>query len=175
MVVSNSDRLASDSDSGTSANYYLLVLLNFNQLLMLARYQWSLRAPFYIRLYATRAYRYKPMGKNKKQSIPDEAHLLLPAYAINTGIVDTHTHLVSTFAQYQSKYKGGKYETIYDFVRGLYQGRKVESIVDVWCEAPVQTIWRELADSALKKDERWSGIEYWFIMGQCFSYFISTY
>jgi hypothetical protein len=132
---------------------------------MLARYQWSLRASFSTHLYATRAYCYRPMGKNKKQSIPDEAHLLLPAYAINASIVDTHTHLVSTFAQYQSKYKGGKYETIYDFVRGLYHGRKVESIVDVWCEAPVQTVWRELADSALKKDERWSGIEYWFVMG----------
>jgi len=79
--------------------------------------------------------------------------------------VDTHTHLVATFAQYQSKYKEAKYETLYDFVRGLYQGRKVESIVDVWCEAPVQTIWRELADSAQKRDEHWGGIEYWFVMG----------
>ncbi|KIM73783.1 hypothetical protein PILCRDRAFT_14994 [Piloderma croceum F 1598] len=82
------------------------------------------------------------MGKNKKQSISDEAHLLLPAYAINTGIVDTHTHLVFTFAQYQSKYKRGTYETIYDF-----------------------TVWRELADSALKKDEPWNGTEYWFVIG----------
>jgi TatD DNase family protein len=104
-------------------------------------------------------------NKNKKQSIPDEAHLLLPQYATNTAIVDTHTHLVSTFAQYQNKYKGGKYETIYDFVRGLYQGRKVDSIVDVWCEAPVQTIWRELADSAQRRDEQWDGIQYWFVMG----------
>jgi hypothetical protein len=95
------------------------VLLNFNQLLVLARYRWFLRAPFYTRLYATHAYHYKLMGKSKNQSTPDEAHLLLPAYVINTSIVDTHTHLVSTFAQYQSKYKRGKYETIYDFVGGL--------------------------------------------------------
>ena len=104
-------------------------------------------------------------NKNKKQSTPDETYLLLPPYATTTSIVDTHTHLVATFAQYQSKYKKAKYETIYDFIRGLYQGRKVESIIDVWCEAPVQTIWRELADSAMNKDEQWGGIEYWFVMG----------
>lgn len=108
------------------------------------------------------------MGKNKKQSIPDEVHLLLPQHAANTGIVDTHTHLVSTFAEYQDKYKEGKYETIYEFVQGLYQGHKVESIVDVWCKAPVQSLWRELADSAQRKDEQWGGIEYWFVMGSTF-------
>jgi TatD DNase family protein len=104
-------------------------------------------------------------NKNKKQSVPDEAHLLVPRYNTNAAIVDTHTHLVSTFAQYQSKYKGGKYDNIYDFMQGLYQGRKVRSIVDVWCEAPVQGIWRELADSAQRKDTKWGGIEYWFVMG----------
>lgn len=105
-------------------------------------------------------------GKKKSQSVPDEAYLLLPQYPTATSnIVDTHTHLVSTFTQYQNKYKGSQYETIYDFVRGLYQGRKVESIVDVWCEAPVQTIWKELADSAQKRDDQWGGIEYWFVMG----------
>ena len=140
--------------------------------LMFSRSSLNSKSPFllnYTRRYATPTYRYKQMGKNKnkfkKQFIPDEAHLLLPQYTTATGIVDTHTHLVATFAQYQSKYKEAKYETLYDFVRGLYQGRKVESIVDVWCEAPVQTIWRELADSAQKRDEHWGGIEYWFVMG----------
>lgn len=115
------------------------------------------------------------MGKNKKQSTLTEDNLLLPLHtsleAVNsTSIVDTHTHLVSTFEQYQTKYKPGKFETVYDFVRGLYADRKVESIVDVWCEAPVNKIWKELAESAANKDERWGGLEYWFVMGKNFTF-----
>lgn len=121
------------------------------------------------------------MGKNNKKrpATPDESHLLLPtlwtsssssAAAIDsrTPIVDTHTHLLSTFSSYRSKYPGGKFETVFDFVRGVYEGREVEAIVDVYCEAPVQKAWRELADSALvpaDRAEKWAGIEYWFVMG----------
>ncbi|KAF8811765.1 Metallo-dependent hydrolase [Phlegmacium glaucopus] len=38
---------------------------------------------------------------------------------------------------------------LYDFVRTMYEGRNVESIVDVWCEAPTL----------------WGGLEYWFVIG----------
>ncbi|EPQ52929.1 Metallo-dependent hydrolase [Gloeophyllum trabeum ATCC 11539] len=115
------------------------------------------------------------MGKNnkKKLQVPHESHLLLPAHPSCSGseqIVDTHTHLVSTFSSYQSKYREGRYGSIFDFVKGIYtQSRhKVEAIVDVWCEAPVQKVWKELADSALTAEGRrdnWGGIEYWFVMG----------
>ncbi|PCH39015.1 hypothetical protein WOLCODRAFT_141046 [Wolfiporia cocos MD-104 SS10] len=114
------------------------------------------------------------MGKNKKSSVPGEEHLHLPVHAALASsetrppIVDTHTHLVSTFSAYRGKYKQGKYETIYDFVRGLYRDRNVEAIVDVWCEAPVQRSWRELADSALSEEgrrDKWCGVQYWFVMG----------
>ena len=110
------------------------------------------------------------MGKNNKKG-PSEDWLRLPAHPRHTSapIVDTHTHLVSTFAAYRQKYKDGTYETVYDFVRGLYQGKKVTAMVDVWCEAPVQKIWKEIADSALTEDEdrtgRWGELEYWFVMG----------
>ncbi|KAH9913724.1 uncharacterized protein B0H18DRAFT_1097305 [Fomitopsis serialis] len=116
------------------------------------------------------------MGKNKKSSVPDEQHLHLPRLSsipegIITPIVDTHTHLHSTFGAYRSKYPSGRYEThgSFDFVRGMYDGRGVEAIVDVWCEAPVlKQAWRELADSALTEEGRksqWAGMEYWFVMG----------
>ncbi|KAI0655993.1 hypothetical protein C8Q70DRAFT_1057184 [Cubamyces menziesii] len=112
------------------------------------------------------------MGK-KKSSVPPEEHLLLPPHparsdAQATPIVDTHTHLLSTFSFYRSKYKQGKCETVYDFVREMYKDRGVEAIVDVYCEAPVQAQWRELADSALSEEDRkrrWGGLEYWFVMG----------
>ncbi|KAH9840197.1 uncharacterized protein C8Q71DRAFT_746277 [Rhodofomes roseus] len=114
------------------------------------------------------------MGKNKKSSVPGEQHLhLQPLSSLSekatAPIVDTHTHLHSTFSTYRSKYPAGRYETVFDFVRGMYEGRGVEAIVDVWCEAPVlKQAWRELADSALTEEERrskWAGLEYWFVMG----------
>ncbi|KAF9221166.1 Metallo-dependent hydrolase [Gyrodon lividus] len=109
------------------------------------------------------------MGKNKKNNVPDEKHLSLPAHPeAATPIIDTHTHLLSTFSSYKTKYRAGKYDTVWDFVRGIYDGRNVKAIVDVWCEAPVQPAWKELADSALTpedREEKWGGIEYWFVMG----------
>lgn len=113
------------------------------------------------------------MGKNNKNkkaaAVPSEEHLFLPAHAAATSIVDTHTHLVSTFAAYKSKYPAGQYETIPDFVRNLYRGKNVEAIVDVWCEAPVQRVWKEIADMALSEEIRtqdWGGLQYYFVMGE---------
>lgn len=103
----------------------------------------------------------------KKSKTPGEEHLLLPEHATKgSSIVDTHTHLLSTFAQYRERYPAGKYETVYDFVRDLYADLNVEAVVDVWCEAPVVKDYLELADSAHRGDERWGGIEYWFVMGE---------
>ncbi|KAJ7843124.1 hypothetical protein B0H14DRAFT_3086592 [Mycena olivaceomarginata] len=83
-------------------------------------------------------------------------------------IVDTHTHLASTFEAYRHKYPAGDYTTVYDFVRGLYVPAGVTEIVDVWCEAPVRPLWREFADSAVTEEQRrdlWGGMGYWFVMG----------
>lgn len=115
------------------------------------------------------------MGKNKKSksSVPDEVHLLLPQHAerphpATTPIVDTHTHLLSTYSFYRSKYKRARYTTVYDFVRELYKDHGVDAIVDVYCEAPEHKTWKEVADSALTEEDRrekWGGLEYWFVMG----------
>lgn len=111
------------------------------------------------------------MGKNNKKGPPEDS-LILPGHPRHTTapIVDTHTHLVSTFAAYKQKYKEGKYDNLYDFVNGLYRGKKVTALVDVWCEAPVQKVWKEVADSAITAHDRkdkWHGLEYWFVMGAC--------
>jgi TatD DNase family protein len=111
------------------------------------------------------------MGKNNRRGPPEDS-LIVPDHPRHlTGpIVDTHTHLVSTFAAYKQKYKDGKYESIYDLVRGLYRGKKVEALVDVWCEAPVRRVWKEIADSAITVEDRkdkWGELQYWFIMGAC--------
>ena len=92
-------------------------------------------------------------------------------------IIDSHTHLVSTFNMYRQKYPNGKYTNIYDFAKAFLGGKRsveacdrhaVEAIIDVWCEAPVLPTWREIADSAMDPDKRkelWGDLEYWFVMG----------
>lgn len=108
------------------------------------------------------------MGKKKSNTVPEE-YLLLPTPPSTSAIIDTHTHLASTFAAYRGRYKEGKYQDVYEFVRKMYEGRKVEAIVDVWCEAPVRKFWKEFANSALKAEDResiWAGMEYWFVIGE---------
>ncbi|KAJ7251127.1 hypothetical protein B0H12DRAFT_1119685 [Mycena haematopus] len=112
------------------------------------------------------------MGKKKAAPPPESLfHLTHPSVSSSPSspssprpIVDTHTHLASTFEAYRHKYPAGQYTTVYDFVRGLYAPAGVAAIVDVWCEAPVRKLWREFADSALE-EEMWGGVGYWFVMG----------
>ncbi len=79
-------------------------------------------------------------------------------------IIDTHMHLLSTFALYRSKYPEGQYATAFDFAEGVYTGKGVETIVDVWCEPEVfmQGTWKELADG------KWEGVQYRFVIGAYF-------
>jgi len=108
------------------------------------------------------------MGK-KKLNTPGEEHLLLPTPLSSLGIVDTHTHIASTYSFYRQRYKGGKHENVFDFIKAMYEGRNVEAVVDVWCEAPVQKMWKMFADAVLTPEDRqscWGGIEYWFAMGE---------
>lgn len=111
------------------------------------------------------------MGKNKKKSnIPDEKHLLLPLHSTTTTtpVIDTHTHLLTTYSWYRSKFPTAQFSDIFEFVRGFYGGRNIKAIVDVWCEPPMPRMWKELADSAIAPEDRalkWGGIDYWFVMG----------
>ncbi|KAF9029906.1 hypothetical protein BDZ89DRAFT_1038223 [Hymenopellis radicata] len=111
------------------------------------------------------------MGKKSKKSLPSESFLLLPHpsgsqetptttwYGPGLEIVDTHTHLLSTFQSYRQNYPEGAFNSIADFVRDVYAGRNIHSIVDVWCEAPVISQWREIADT------KYDGIKYNFVIG----------
>ncbi|KAG7440225.1 uncharacterized protein BT62DRAFT_632202 [Guyanagaster necrorhizus] len=65
------------------------------------------------------------------------------------------------FALYRSKYPDGQYETVFDFVKGAYVGKGMETIVDVWREPEVfmRGTWKELADG------KWEGIKYRFVNG----------
>ena len=115
-----------------------------------------------------RAEYYHNMAKKKKNVIRSEEDLLLPTPPSASAIVDTHTHLASTFAFYQKYYKDGKCNDAFEFIRKIYEGRQVDSIIDVWC-APVQLEWKPFADSALKAEDRetiWGGINYWFVIGK---------
>ena len=110
---------------------------------------------------------HRKMGK-KKSSTPSESFLLLPTPPSTLPIVDTHTHLASTFEMYRTRYKEGSIKGVYEFVKHMYHGRNVEAIVDVWCEAPVRSLWKTFADSALTKEDRetiWNGMDYWFVIG----------
>jgi hypothetical protein len=107
------------------------------------------------------------MGK-KSKTIPESLFRITHPASPVAPIVDTHTHLASTFEAYRHKYPAGDYTTVYDFVRGLYVPAGVTEIVDVWCEAPVRPLWREFADSAVTEEQRrdlWGGLGYWFVMG----------
>lgn len=96
---------------------------------------------------------------------------MLPTPPTALPIVDTHTHVAATFEFYRQRYKAGKHATVKEFVSSMYEGRKVDAIVDVWCEAPVRKLWKEFADSALKNKSEsiWGEMEYWFALGmsQC--------
>ena len=114
------------------------------------------------------------MGKNNKRPPPPpEQFLVLPPHpsaesATRPLIIDTHTHVASTFAFYRQKYKQGAHENCFDFIRAMCKDRNLEAIVDVWCDAPVLQFWKELANSALTDEDReryWAGIQYWFVMG----------
>ncbi|KJA22394.1 hypothetical protein HYPSUDRAFT_41021 [Hypholoma sublateritium FD-334 SS-4] len=99
----------------------------------------------------------------KKSSTPAEEHLLLPKPPSTLPIVDTHTHIASTFDYYRGRYKEGAHTDVFGFVQAMYAGRSVAAVVDVWCEAPVRKTWREFADAAA--EGRWGAMEYWFVMG----------
>ncbi|KAJ4495116.1 hypothetical protein C8J55DRAFT_554741 [Lentinula edodes] len=109
------------------------------------------------------------MGKGKSKGPLSESFLQLPAHSSTIQVIDTHTHLASTFEMYYSKYRiDSKYQTVFDFIKGMYAGKHIEAVIDVWCEAPVRKLWKEFADSALREEDRkskWGGLEYWFVMG----------
>jgi TatD DNase family protein len=105
------------------------------------------------------------MGKNSKAKKLGEGVLAVPVHTQLVGstvpLVDTHTHVLSTFDAYRAAYPAGAHADVFALARGLLAPRGVRTLVDVWCEAPVLPAWRELADAG----EKWGDINYRFVMG----------
>jgi TatD DNase family protein len=103
-------------------------------------------------------------SKARKSAVPPESVLRMPAHPAAPGaeIVDTHTHLHSTYEAYRTAYPDGTHADVHALARALYAGRGVRAVVDVWCEAPVLGAWRAFADS-----DAWGEMAYYFVMGAC--------
>ncbi|KAK4058279.1 hypothetical protein OIO90_000436 [Microbotryomycetes sp. JL221] len=95
-------------------------------------------------------------SKSKSKGTPDEACLVLPRHkdlehdstTSYPDLIDTHTHVLSTYETYLSKYPQGKHTQLANFVNNLLidngdQAHKLSKVVDVWCEAPLRTEWRD--------------------------------
>ncbi len=63
------------------------------------------------------------------------------------------------FVLYRSKYPEVQCEIVFDFVEGVYTGKGVETIVDVWVRARGvhAGTWKELANG------KWEGVQYRFV------------
>jgi TatD DNase family protein len=111
------------------------------------------------------------VSKSKSRSTPAESTLVLPRHADlahdpTAELVDTHTHLLSTFSTYVQKYPDGNHATISDFVKAILlseQSNSVRKIVDVWCEAPLvaSPSWRDVLDELSAMDD----FDYRFVIG----------
>ncbi|GAA5884680.1 hypothetical protein JCM6882_005347 [Rhodosporidiobolus microsporus] len=109
---------------------------------------------------------------NKSSRTPHESVLVLPPHAELKGLpegeqvelVDTHTHVLSTFLAYKDKYPEGEHQTIQSFVSATLP--TMSAVVDVWCEAPMTASWREVVDSLsdLKKENP-KALDYHFVVG----------
>lgn len=114
------------------------------------------------------------MVSKSKSRTPAESTLVLPRHPdlspdSNAELVDTHTHLLSTYIEYVRKYQDRSHATISQFVQALLlsdQSQKVAKIVDVWCEAPLITSpsWRDLVEELSGVD----GFDYRFVIGKSF-------
>ncbi|GAA5821318.1 hypothetical protein JCM11251_004569 [Rhodosporidiobolus azoricus] len=114
----------------------------------------------------------KSSRQSNKSRTPPESVLVLPSHAelkaLPDGeqieLVDTHTHVLSTFLAYKEKYPEGQHQTIQEFVKATLP--TMDAVVDVWCEAPMTSSWREVVDllSELKKEDP-TALNYHFVVG----------
>ncbi|KAM0754802.1 Metallo-dependent hydrolase [Meredithblackwellia eburnea MCA 4105] len=119
----------------------------------------------------------RKMTKSKKsRGPPPEGCLMLPKHPELAGdegegveLVDTHTHILSTYAAYTAKYPppDHTHQTIKSFAKDVLQSHGITHVVDVWCEAPMVKNWREVVDSLseLNKDDKDEGMKYSFVVG----------
>ncbi|GAA5898855.1 TatD family hydrolase [Sporobolomyces salmoneus] len=118
-----------------------------------------------------------PQPKNSRsskssKSLPPEERLILPRHEQLRGvqdveIVDTHTHIYSTFLAYRERYPEGKHSNVRDFVQAVLcspESNQLQSVVDVWCEAENpfdRPEWKETVQSLTDLD----GLDYRYVIG----------
>ncbi|KAM0788287.1 hypothetical protein ACM66B_001433 [Microbotryomycetes sp. NB124-2] len=93
-------------------------------------------------------------SKSKSKGTPDESCLVLPLHkdladaTSDVELVDTHTHVLSTYETYLSRYPDAQHKSsVAEFVKALLlengQTPKLRKLVDVWCEAPLRPEWKD--------------------------------
>ncbi|BGP01323.1 Hydrolase [Rhodotorula toruloides ATCC 204091] len=110
-------------------------------------------------------------SRSGKSRTPHEDVLVLPIHNDlkeledrDLLLVDTHTHVLSTWLAYKEKYPAGKHESIRAFVESTLQAdssNRISKVVDVWCEAPPVANWREVVEDLSALDN----LNYRFVIG----------
>lgn len=93
------------------------------------------------------------MGKKKQV---DEQALIMPTHEALSGVqdrdllFDTHTHLLSTFSTYKSKYgDAAAHDSVQAFAKDFLRTQNVNGLVDVWCEAPMIASHSEVVEAGM--------------------------
>lgn len=120
------------------------------------------------------------VSKSKSRGPPAEHTLVLPRHeALKSDspveLVDSHTHVLSTYLSYIKSYPDRTHESIQAFVKALLASQdsnKVAAVVDVWCEAPLVANWREIVDSLTELKSE--GLSYHFVVGEQEARFVTS-
>lgn len=124
---------------------------------------WDCLCPPYIKSQLASLFPRKHDANSEHGGKIPESKLLLPRSEF--PVVDSHSHLFSTYLAYKTEYPNGKFAgSVHDFVKGFYGGKNIGAIVDVWFELPVRKEWKAIADSAVDS-VLWSEVDYHFTMG----------
>lgn len=131
-------------------------LCTLNRLVYSAASSITASQPFGILSSSTLTTSAVAMGsKSTSKSTPVETALVLPLHpelkdVEHVELFDTHTHVLSTFEAYASKYPEGNHANVKDFVKALLRSEdtnKVDGVIDVWCEAPMADAWDQVVAS----------------------------
>ncbi|GAA5976530.1 hypothetical protein JCM5350_001720 [Sporobolomyces pararoseus] len=108
---------------------------------------------------------------SKSKSLPHEDRLVLPRHVslkdTDVEIIDTHTHIYSTFEAYREKYPEGKLNSVKEFVQAALrstESNQLKAVVDVWCEAANpfdRPEWNETVQSLIELE----GLDYHYVIG----------
>ncbi|GAA5831916.1 hypothetical protein JCM3766R1_000153 [Sporobolomyces carnicolor] len=111
-------------------------------------------------------------SSKSSKSLPLEDRLILPRHEAledvqAVEIIDTHTHVYSTFKAYRERYPEGIHKNVRDFVQATLlspESNRLKAVIDVWCEAEDpfgRPEWQETVQSLSNLD----GFDYRYVIG----------